>query len=482
MGSTSEAKDSSSSSREEPAQLVHQEINIGEETIHAKRIPGKWRNLKWISNTIWLIFFFGPYLRWDDRQAVLWDIPNRQFHLFAITILPQDFWLLSLVLLFFAMLLAVATAIAGRVWCGFFCFQTVWTDVFTWIEDKLEGSPQKRRKLEKAPSDANKIRIKAIKHLLWLLISVFTGISFVAWFTDAYRLWVNLVTFEASSTAYITILIFTVGTYLLAGFMREQTCLWLCPYARIQSAMVDKHTLIPTYDASRGEPRGHVRKKIESMKKSRIGDCIDCRLCVGVCPTGVDIRAGLQEGCLMCALCIDACDAVMSKLGRARGLIRYASFDEMESGVVLPLSGRTRIWVYGFISLIAAGGIVYGLSSLDSIELKVLHARQPMYVMQSDGSIQNQYTLKVLNKMTRGIDVRVSAAGPAGLVLTDMEKPITAHGSTVTSTTVFARVPRKNLNGESNPIIFRIDGALDSNAFSSERESIFVGPKKPALP
>nr|VFJ55185.1 MAG: cytochrome c oxidase accessory protein FixG [Candidatus Kentron sp. FW] len=476
--SSSESKHSTPLSYDEFVELAHQQINTGEKTIHAKRNPGKWRNIKWISNAIWLLFFFGAYLRWDDRQAVLWDIPNRQFHLFSATILPQDFWLLSLALLLFAMLLAVVTAVAGRVWCGFFCFQTVWTDVFTWIEDKLEGGPQKRRNLEKAPWDMRKIRIKATKHVLWLLISVFTGISFVTWFTDAYQLWADLFSIEAPLIAWITILAFTAGTYVLAGFMREQTCLWLCPYARIQSAMVDKHTVIPTYDNQRGEPRGHMRKNVEQARQSSTGDCIDCHLCVAACPTGVDIRAGLQEGCLMCALCIDACDTVMDKVGRSRGLIRYASLDEMESGITVPLWTRTRVWVYGMILLIAAAGIIYGLSSLDSIELKVLRARQPMYVLQSDGSIQNEYTLKILNKVTHDVDVRISATGPRDLVLTGSKETITAHGSTVTSTTIFVRVPRENLDATSSPIVFRIDGMADSNAFVSERESIFIGPEK----
>nr|VFK11576.1 MAG: cytochrome c oxidase accessory protein FixG [Candidatus Kentron sp. LPFa]VFK28519.1 MAG: cytochrome c oxidase accessory protein FixG [Candidatus Kentron sp. LPFa] len=477
MRSTSETNDSTPSSYEEYVETAHQQLNVGQETVHAKRAPGKWRNIKWIAGSIWLIFFFGAYLRWDDRQAVLWDIPNRQFHLFGVTILPQDFWLLSLLLLFFAMLLAVATAIAGRVWCGFFCFQTVWTDLFTWIEDKLEGSPQKRRKLDKAPWDGNKIRIKATKHFLWLLISVLTGISFVAWFMDARELWADLITLEVPFTAGMTILIFTVGTYALAGFMREQTCFWLCPYARIQSAMVDRHTVVPTYDNQRGEPRSHLKKKLDAANRSSVGDCIDCRLCVAACPTGIDIRAGLQEGCLMCALCIDACDTVMDKLRRPRSLIRYASLDEMESGVVIPLWNRARVWIYSAISLIAAAGITYGIASLDTIELKVLRARQPMYVMQSDGSIQNQYTLKVLNKMTRDINARISVSGPEGLVFTGFDEPIAARGSTVTQTTLFVRVPRKNLDAETNPIVFRIDGAVGSEVFTSERESIFVGPK-----
>nr|VFJ94226.1 MAG: cytochrome c oxidase accessory protein FixG [Candidatus Kentron sp. H]VFJ95000.1 MAG: cytochrome c oxidase accessory protein FixG [Candidatus Kentron sp. H]VFK01481.1 MAG: cytochrome c oxidase accessory protein FixG [Candidatus Kentron sp. H] len=458
------------------AKDAHQEINVGGQTIHAKRSPGKWRNIKWLTSAVWIVLFFGAYLRWDGRQAVLWDIPHRQFHLFGVTILPQDFWLLSLLLLFFAMLLAVATAIAGRVWCGFFCFQTVWTDVFTWIEDKLEGNPHNRRKLDQAPWNAAKIRVKLAKHGLWLLISVFTGISFVVWFTDAYQLWADLVTLEAHPAVWITISLFTAGTYLLAGFMREQVCFWLCPYARIQSAMVDRHTVIPTYDTRRGEPRGRVREKLESREESPVGDCIDCRLCVTACPTGVDIRAGLQEGCLMCALCIDACDAVMDKVRRPGGLIRYASLDEIEADKQLPLLSRARVWVYGVILLAAAAGIVYGLAGLDTVELNVVHDREPLYVLRSDGSIQNQYTLKVLNKMTHDVDVRISATGPAGFELVNDREIVTARGSTVTPTTVFVRMPWKAITAESLPITFRIEGSWDSKAFVSERETIFVGP------
>ena len=200
---------------------VHWHINTGDEIIHAKRMGGYWRNVKWLTSSVWIIFFIGPFLMWDGRQAVLFDIPNRQFHILGMTILPQDFWMLSLTLLFFALLLAVATALAGRVYCGFFCFQTVWTDIFTWLEDKLEGTPQKRRKLDAAPISFNKISIKVTKHLLWLVISALTGISFVAWFYGATDLWVDLFTLQASPVAYGCIALFTVGTYILAGFMRH---------------------------------------------------------------------------------------------------------------------------------------------------------------------------------------------------------------------------------------------------------------------
>ena len=451
-------------------------VNMGDETIHAKRLPGKWRTIKWLAASVWLLFFFGPYLRWEGRQAVLFDIPARQFHIFGVTVLPQDFWMLSLVLLFFAILLAVVTALAGRVWCGFFCFQTVWTDVFAWIEEKLEGQPAARRKLDKAPLDVRKLGIKATKHLLWVLIGFLTGFSFVAWFTDAPSLWVRFFTGEAHLVVYATVALFTAGTYGLAGYLREQACFWLCPYARIQAVMVDKTTELPTYDFHRGEPRGRIKKGRKEEGRT-IGDCIDCKQCVAVCPTGIDIRHGQQEGCITCALCIDACDQVMEKVGRARGLIRYASLDELNGEKTKPLLKRGRVWVYSTILLLSVSGIVYGLASLDAIELKVLHERAPLFVALKDGSIQNKYTLKVLNKLTEDIQVKASVSGPDGLTLIGAEGPITARNGFVSPAIVFVRIPRKNLTGEQTPITFHLEGERSTGEIlRTDRESVFIGP------
>jgi cytochrome c oxidase accessory protein FixG len=453
-------------------------VNTGSETIHAKRLPGKWRTVKWLSASVWLIFFLGPYVRWEGRQAILFDIPARQFHIFSATVLPQDFWMLSLILLFFAILLAVVTALVGRVWCGFFCFQTVWTDLYTWIEEKLEGQPPARRKLDKAPLDARKAGIKATKHLLWLLIGFLTGFSFVAWFTDAPALWATFFTREANVTVYATVALFTVGTYGLAGFLREQACFWLCPYARIQAVMVDKTTELPTYDFHRGEPRGRIRKGQKEEDRTT-GDCIDCKQCVAVCPTGIDIRHGQQEGCITCALCIDACDQVMDKVGRAKGLIRYASLDELQGAITKPLLKRGRVWVYSGILLLALSGIVYGLSSLDAIELKVLHERAPLFVALKDGSIQNKYTLKVLNKLTEDIHVRVSVSGPEGLTLIGAEKEITARNGFVSPAIVFLRIPRKQLTEEHASITFHVEGTRSTGEIlQTARESVFIGPRR----
>ncbi|MFC1684360.1 cytochrome c oxidase accessory protein CcoG [Pseudomonadota bacterium] len=452
-------------------------VNTGGETIHAKRMSGRWRSIKWLSSSIYLFFFFGPYLRWGERQAVLFDIPERQFHLFGATVLPQDFWMLALLMLFFAILLLVLTVMSGRVWCGFFCFQTVWTDIYTLIEEKLEGAPQQRRRLATAPMSMQKIGAKAAKHTLWLVIAVLTGIAFCAWFTDGYALWVDVFALDLNTAAWTTIILFTAGTYLLAGFMREQTCMWLCPYARIQGAMVEPNTVLPTYDFTRGEPRSRLRKS-GGDDAPKAGDCIDCNQCVAVCPTGVDIRNGQQEGCIMCALCLDACDAVMDKVGRPHGLIRWESLDGLEGRETRPLLKRPRVWILNGILLASLLGIGYGLSTIDALELKVLHERQPLFVLQSDGSIQNRYTLKLLNKLPKDTQIKISATGPEGLVLVGVDELVSARQGNVTAAIVFARVPRDIMTTESVPIVFKIETEAEGQLFSSQRESVFIGPKR----
>lgn len=450
-------------------------VNTGGKTIHAKRMPGRFRTLKWIAMSTWLIYFLGPYLRWDGKQAILLDIPSRQFHIFNITILPQDVWMLAMVLLFFALLLAAVTSIAGRVYCGYFCFQTVWTDIFTWIEYKLEGKVNQRVKLDNAPWNATKLRIKVTKHIIWLLIGVFTGITFTLWFADAFELWQAYLTLQAPLFAWGTVGVFTFFTHLFAGHMREQVCFWLCPYARIQGVMADRETVLPTYDFSRGEPRGKL-KKGQNIEESGHGDCIDCKQCLTVCPTGIDIRRGQQEGCITCALCLDACDAIMDKIKRPRGLVRYASLDEIEGKPFIPLYKRPRVIVYFSIMLLAVVGIIYGLATLGSLELKVLHERQPLFVMQSDGSVQNKYELKILNKTENDIQVSLEVTGHDHLQLTPAEKILPAPQGRVSPYTIFIRIPGDKLQAERIPVTIRVED-IDNPEFFSEYESMFFGPK-----
>jgi cytochrome c oxidase accessory protein FixG len=450
-------------------------VNKGDKTIHAKRMPGFFRTVKnYTQLGLWLPFFLVPYLRWNGKQAILFDIQNRQFHFFNLTVLPQDIWMLSLVLLIAAMTLFGVTSVASRVWCGYFCFQTAWTDWFTWLEDKIEGNPQARRKLDDAPLSLDKIKKKGLKHAIWMLISLLTGISFSIWFVDAFAYWNDLVHFNLPKVGWVVITMFFFGTYILAGFMREQACIWLCPYARIQGVMGDSQTILPAYDEKRGEPRGKLRRGVEA--KGPAGDCIDCFQCVQVCPTGVDIRDGSQIGCITCGLCLDACDAIMDKIGKPRGLIRYASLDELSGKPPKKIYQHPRTLVYLTIILIAMSGIVYGLTHLGSMTLNVIPMRQPLYVTMSDGSIQNRYDFKVLNKTAKDLHVKVSAEGgvPGQEIIGAEEPPLTHHGRGTTFT-IFVKAPGANIKQEVTPIEFRVE-AVEDPTVSAEYHSKFNAP------
>lgn len=452
-------------------------VNSGEKTIHAKRMPGKFRTIKNFTQALWLIFFFGAYLRWNGKQAILFDIEHRQFHFFNITVLPQDIWMLSLLLLLLAMMLFAVTSVASRVFCGYFCFQSSWVDWFTWIEEKVEGNHTQRQKLEKAPWDASKIRMKLIKHAIWLALSVFTGISFTIWFVDAFQYWHDLLTLNLGVIAWVTLVMFIIGTYVLAGFMREQTCMWLCPYARIQAVMGDSQTILPTYDEKRGEPRGKIRRGVP-LDATKTGDCIDCFQCVQVCPTGVDIRQGQQLGCITCGLCIDACDSIMDKVGRPRGLIRYASLDEMEGRPVKKLYQHPRTWVYIAIMVLSLAGIFYGLTHMGALTLRVAPERQPLFVRMSDGTIQNKYTFKVLNKTDKDIMVKISAEGGIKdqMIVDAEQKQLAVHGK-ASGFTVFVKAPEANINNEVTKIQFRVENVEDPTMFA-EYNTMFNAPKR----
>lgn len=454
------------------------QVNAGGKTIHAKRVPGYFRKIKLLTASLWLGFFLVPYLRWGEKQAILFDIPNRQFHFFSTTIMPQDMWMLSLLLLLLAMTLFAVTAVASRVFCGYFCFQTVWTDAFTWIEAKLEGSPQLRRKLDAAPWDTRKIRIKTTKHALWLALAVLTGVSFSIWFTDAYEYWGNLTRFDISLVPLVVLLMFIGGTYFLAGFMREQVCFWLCPYARIQAVMIDAQTVLPTYDYKRGEPRGKLRQHETATQTAASGDCIACFQCVQVCPTGVDIREGQQIGCITCGLCIDACDSVMEKIGRPKGLIRYASLDEMAGRPVKKLYQHPRPLAYMLIFTLAMGGIVYGLTHLGSLKLRVIPERQPLFTELSNEVIQNRYDVKVVNKQATDRYVQVSViTALRGYRLVGAEQPLLVKHGKDTSYTIYVKAPESGIDSEITPITFRVQDKDDAQSFA-EYETRFNAPPK----
>lgn len=446
-----------------------------EGTVHAKRMSGTFRRLKWWAASVWLFFFFGPYLQWDGRQAVLFDLDARQFHIFGLTVLPQDVWVLAMILLFYALLLAATTAIAGRLWCGYGCFQTVWMDVFTWIEEKTEGLPNKRVKLDKEPLSLKKIGIKTPKWVAWILIGFLTGFTFVSYFDSAIDLWVRLFTFDWTATEFTIIASLSFATVFFAGILREQTCIGFCPYARIQGAMIDTETVVPTYDFDRGEPRGRMKRVKEGEQAPDLGDCIDCNLCVAVCPTGVDIRKGQQFGCITCGLCIDACDSVMEKVNKPKGLIRYASLAEFAGKPFVPFYKRPRVITYTSIMAAALIAIVYGMTTMSPLDVKALHERAPLFVSMSDGTVQNKYYLKIVNKSDKVLSAKVNVEGLKGLIYIVNEVVHVEPGS-VGSATLFVKVPRKNLTEQKSEIKITVQD-LNNPAVKETYTSMFIGPR-----
>ncbi|MDX8413929.1 MAG: cytochrome c oxidase accessory protein CcoG [Mariprofundales bacterium] len=448
----------------------HWRVNAGEETIHAKRMAGRFRTYKWYASLLWLIFFVAPYLRWEGEQAILFDIPHRLFHFWSLTIWPQDVWMLALVLILLAITLFAVTAVVGRAWCGYLCFQTVWTDWFTWLEDRIEGNPIQRRRLDAAPWSLHKLKLKLIKHTLWLLIAILTGVTFAAYFTDAYQLWYHYFTLDAPLIAWVVLAAFIFGTYVFAGFMREQVCFWLCPYARIQSVMVDKDTEMPTYDVSRGEPRGKMRGKDSDSH----GDCIDCKLCVGVCPTGVDIREGMSEGCITCGICIDACNSIMDKVNRPRGLIRYASRKEMDGKPLPPLFKRPRVITYTAILMMSLGGILYGLTHIAPVELSIVHERQPLFIQLSDGSIKNRYTIKAVNKTDADLHMKISITGAPSVTIAGSEgRQVVLKTGKVIPFHLFLTARPETLTAKRTPIRFVLE-SLEDPSIHLEYVSVFI--------
>jgi cytochrome c oxidase accessory protein FixG len=446
--------------------------HANQQVIHAKQVSGFFRTLKSVTQTaMWLPFFVLPYLRWNGKQAVLLDIDHSQFHFFNLSIFPDDIWILSFALLIAAMVLFAATAIASRVWCGYFCFQTTWTDWFVWIEAKIEGNPTARRKLDAAPWNWDKSIRKLTKHALWLGVALLTAISFSIWFMDAFEYWHRLLHLQLPKAGWITLAVIVSGTYLYAGLMREQVCVWMCPYARFQSVMVDTQTIMPTYDHQRGEPRGKLRKD-----EAQQGACIDCFQCVQVCPTGIDIRQGSQLGCITCGLCIDACDGIMDKIGQPRGLIRYASSIEMTEKPVKKQYQQTRVWVYCSLILIAIASLMIGISHISPLTLSVTPERQPLFVQMSDGSIQNKYALKLTNKTRQAIHIKVSASAPVnGLVVVGAEQPTLIPSEHGTFLTVFVKVPSANITQATLPLRFKVE-AIENANISTDALTLFHAP------
>lgn len=400
--------------------------------IYPRRVNGTFRKLKWLVMLVTLtIYYVTPWIRWDrgpyaPDQAVLVDLVNRRFYFFFIEIWPQEFYYVAGMLVMAGIGLFLVTSTVGRAWCGYACPQTVWVDLFLVVERAIEGDRNARMKLEAAPWTPGKIIKRVAKHSTWLAIGIVTGGAWIFYFADAPTLLADVVTLQAPLVAYTTIALLTATTYTFGGLMREQVCTYMCPWPRIQAAMLDEHSLTVTYNDWRGEPRSRHAKKALAEGKA-VGDCVDCNACVVVCPMGIDIREGQQLECITCALCIDACDDVMGKLGKERGLISYATLADYNQNMLLAMNGdgriqpaRVRDSITGRLidrikltdwrSIVRPRTIVYfvgwsaiGLAMLTVLALRsplsvnVLHDRNPLYVELRDGSVRNGYDVKILN-------------------------------------------------------------------------------------
>jgi len=371
-------------------------LYVAQQKVYPREVTGRFRRLRTVAATGLLGLFYGlAWLQWNGHQAVLFDLPARKFYIFGLTFLPQDFFFLTWLLVMAALSLFFFTALAGRLWCGYACPQTVWTDVFVWMERITEGNRAQRMKLDKGPWTFNKLWRKTAKQILWVGFALFTGFTFVGYFTPIHQLLTEVLNYRTGPWETFWVLFYGFATYGNAGFLREQVCKYMCPYARFQSAMFDKNTLIITYDEARGEPRGS-RQRGLAYKAEGLGDCIDCTLCVQACPTGIDIRKGLQYECIACAACIDACDGVMDKMGYQRGLVRYSTQAAMEGNA--PHILRPRTLIYGALLLMLFSGFVYAVTHRDLVQTDVLRDRNALYRELDDGRIENVYTVHVINK------------------------------------------------------------------------------------
>jgi cytochrome c oxidase accessory protein FixG len=410
-----------------------------EPKIYPRQVTGSFARLRVIA--VWGLlglFYLLPWLTIGGKQSMLFDLPARKFYIFGLTFWPQDFVYLALLLITAGLSLFFFTALAGRLWCGFACPQTVWTEVFIWIERWIEGDRAKRMKLDASPWTREKILRKSAKHFVWIVFAAWTGFTFVGFFTPIRELGHNVITLSLGPWETFWTVFYGFATYGNAGFLREQVCKYMCPYARFQSAMFDKDTLIISYDPGRGEPRGGRRKSVDK-EEAGLGDCINCTLCVQVCPTGIDIRDGLQYECIACAACIDVCDQVMDKMDYPRGLIRYTTEHALKhkTGHVI----RPRIIVYGLLLLVIVSGTLWGMTHRVPLRADLIRDRNALYRELPGDLVENVYTLKITN-----MDDRPHRYGMAVLnndaVEVDLARPLELAAEEVAGISVRLRIPK----------------------------------------
>ncbi|MCG5243861.1 cytochrome c oxidase accessory protein CcoG [Azospirillum doebereinerae] len=463
--------------------------------VYPKSAHGRFRRIKWAALVAMLaIYYVLPWIRWNrgpdaPDQAVLLDIEHRRFYLFFVELWPQQIYYLTGALILAALALFLATSLAGRVWCGYACPQTVWTDLFLWVERLVEGERGERIRLDQGKWTARKLGRKALKNAIWLGIALATGGAWIFYFTDAPTLLGDLLRFRASSTAVGFIALFTGTTYLLAGFAREQVCTYMCPWPRFQSAMIDEDSLVVTYQEWRGEGRAPLRKSQgwEERTSAGLGDCIDCFNCVQVCPVGIDIRDGLQMQCIGCGLCIDACDEIMTRIDRPTGLVTFDTQTRqtaLATGTAPPPQRwlRPRVVVYALGILVIAGAIVAGLLTKPGLDVSVLRDRAPLYVALADGSVRNAYTFKISNMTREARSYTLTAEGLEGATLAvagaeqdegEAARRLTAAPDMVATYRIFVTVPRASLHDSSQSLTLILTAA---NGETASYRTVFLGP------
>ncbi len=475
-----------------PAVPDEEPLYAARRAIYPQSVHGRLRTTKWVLLILTLgIYYLLPFVRWDrgpnaPDQAVLIDFPTRRFYFFFIEIWPQEFYYVAGLLILAALILFLMNAVAGRVWCGYLCPQTVWTDLFLTVERWIEGDRREHMKSDAGPWTLEKVTKKVLKHSVWLLIAWWTGGAWVLYFADAPTLVKELVTFQGSTIAYASIAVLTFTTYTLAGHMREQVCTYMCPWPRIQAALTDEYALNVTYRYDRGEPRGSVKKAALAREAGRkAGDCVDCNQCVNVCPTGVDIREGMQLACIQCGLCIDACNNIMDKINRPRGLIAYESEANLEARIAgrppVRRIVRARTVLYAALIAFIGLGMLYTLVGRSDEGIAAIHDRNPVFVRLSDGSLRNAYTIRLINKKLEDRRFQLSVDGLPGAQLSVVGVESGTDGEVISigpdqtrEVRVLVTHQGKLASGASIPVTFRIrDMVTGASASTADH---FIGP------
>lgn len=451
--------------------------------IYPRSVKGWFANWRWVMVWVTQIIFYGmPWLQWNGRQAVLFDLNERRFYIFSLVLHPQDLIYLTALLVISALALFFFTAVAGRLWCGYACPQTVYTEIFMWLERRIEGDRSARMRLDAAPWGMDKVLRKSGKQAAWIAFALVTGFSFVGYFTPVRELSTELAQGAFSPWEWFWVLFYAGATYGNAGYMREQICKYMCPYARFQSALIDMDSLVIAYDTARGESRG-ARSRLADPKALGLGDCIDCTLCVQVCPTGIDIRNGLQNECIACAACIDVCDDVMGKMGYAKGLIRYTSGNAMAQSLgwrqMVRRVWRPRVLIYGALLLGTSTAFVASLSLRPGFSVDVIKDRGAQARIVEQGAIENVYRMQVMNASESPQNFVVSVSGLPGLALAT---PATLHveptgiGALPVRLTLPAAAAA-GLEGRSSPIVFEIRAEVDGKLRTAHEKSTFFVPR-----